>query len=1174
MALELDRAALDHFARLIAPLVALGDADSMHALLARLGWDADALGVDATELAGAVSAIEDTITLLDSLVDKEKITIGDLGNALTQVAIDAKEIFDAVNSLSGVDRTILGKLGEDVAGFIVIHYLASTWPKLCIVLRLLGILPTETVPSLSLGNGTVVRTAVTRPVLDLDILGDALRDPLGYIRGKISSQQGASSVAVAAADVIGPLLVDVLIDAGVATSYGSAPDIGRPALTADEQGALAHLLVTDFAFATDSDDLRLRLVAGLDDLGVAHPNEVGLLLGIDGGISYSQPTPIGTFTLSLGAGGALLISAYSISPAGGAGGGADFHFRVGYATDTAVTPALRFGPPDGLRFEIGSIATSLAIDAGAATAPDFSGTVDLKDVLLAIQGGDGDGFLAKVLPSDPIIIKADLGMDVGLRTGVRFRASAEFEKRIQLNLVLGPLKIPEIQVALGLNAGGAKLKLTGTIGLALGPLQAVVDHLGLSLTLRQAPADPTGGSATGNVGKLDVVAGFQPPAGAGMSISAGPVTGGGYIFFDPDDEEYAGVLQLSFKTIGLTVIGLLTTRLPDPAGPPGAFVHGFSLLLIITFDLPPIQLGYGFTLNGVGGLLGINRTMVVDALRNGVRTGAVDSILFPSNPVGRAAEIISDLRTIFPPAEGRYVFGPMVKIGWGPNAILELQAAVVLELTAPIRLVILGKVQLALPDKKNGVAFIRLDIVGVIDFDKSEVSVDASLVDSRITVFAITGDMALRVGWGATKIFALAAGGFHPKFTPPAGFPDLRRLAIALANSDNPRLRMESYFALTANTLQFGAGLDIYASIDTFAGTFSFSALANFDALIQFQPFELQADLGASVDISRNSTPFLHAALHASLTGPDPWHATGYAEFDCLGKHRIAFEATIGQPAPAPPLTVALPDLARRLADAFSRPDAWAALPPDEGARVVTLRDQPDGGRTLVHPLGALSARQRELPLDKKLERFGAAIVDPVTFTLTGFEVGGQRPPRDTLRDDFAPGQFSPLTDDEQVARPAFEAMKSGGTVDVDAVQLPVDDQGHVISAPTGTPDSNYTEVIVDRDPVADRRVVGNPTTTNPAGVFTDDVAASLRTGGAAGFARTRADGDVGFAGTSHAIKVGGERYVAAGVDDLAPLAGGPTGGASAAEAYDDIAAAPPRTRGSAQVALAHEAGP
>jgi len=1158
----------------VDPITALGDEEALRALLKNLGWDADALGIDPTELAQAVAGIEEVIGVIETLVEQNKITLSDLGNVLVSIAIALKDVIEAVNSLTsagGVSGEALGKLGEDLVGFLLVHYVASTWPKVRIVLKLVGILAMNPVSAITRADGNVLRSATVREVFDMTALGNALRDPLSYLRTRFLLDPGGSKrIAEAIADLIGPLLVDVLIDAGAAASYASAPPDGRPVLAGQELNALQHLLVTDFALRTDAADVHLRVVAGLTDL-TAHPDEVAVLFGASGDVTLVIATPIGSVTLTLSAAGPpLIISAHGIDVA--AGGAAAFHFGIAYQTSAALAPAVRFGPPDGLRFEIGSIAAAIALDAGAS--PDLSGSLDLKDVLLAIQGGDGDGFLASVLPRDPILIKADLGMDVGVRSGVRFRGSAELEKRFVLNLELGPLKIQAFTVGLGLSPEGLKLRLTGTVGLALGPLQAVVEDMGLAAQLKAAVAQIPGGPVAGNVGPFDLIVGFKPPSGAGMSISAGPVTGGGYVFFDPDNEQYAGVLQLSFKTIALTVIGLLTTRLPDPAGAPGATKKGFSLLLIITFDLPPIQLGYGFTLNGVGGLLGVNRTMVVDALRNGVRNGSVDSILFPSNPIERAPEIISNLRAIFPPAEGRYIFGPMVKLGWGPNAILEFQAAVVLELTSPIRLVILGKIQAALPDKKDGVVVLRLDIVGVIDFDRSEASVDASLVDSRIAAFAITGDMALRIGWGATKQFALAAGGFHPRFTPPAGFPELRRLAISLANSDNPRLRMESYFALTANTIQFGAGLDIYAKMDTFAGTFSVQALANFDALIQFQPFKLEADLGASVDILRNNEPLLHAALHASLTGPDPWHATGYAEFDCLGKHRIAFEATIGEPAPTPPLTMAPTELASQLAAALARPDAWAALPPPTDERIASLRNQPDGGRTLVHPLGALEARQRVLPFEKSIERFGAAIVEPTVFSLAGFDIGhGMESPRDTLRDDFAPGQFTPLTDDERVGRPAFEAMLSGGVVNVSGFALPED-------SPTGTTvTTDYEEAFVDYEPDLDTLVattIASPLDPNYlsklSSVLTSSGLGHLASGGAAAFAATRAGGAADFASKRLAVGVRGERYVAVGVDDLAPIAGSPAGGASCAEAHDDIAASPQRQ--SSQAALLHEAVP
>ena len=63
---------------------------------------------------------------------------------------------------------------------------------------------------------------------------------------------------------------------------------------------------------------------------------------------------------------------------------------------------------------------------------------------------------------------------------------------------------------------------------------------------------------------LNIDLGFKPPNGVGLSIDAGAVKGGGYLYFDYDKEEYAGVLELTFsEIISLKAIGLITTRMPD-----------------------------------------------------------------------------------------------------------------------------------------------------------------------------------------------------------------------------------------------------------------------------------------------------------------------------------------------------------------------------------------------------------------------------------------------------------------------------------------------------------------------------------------------------------------------------------------------------------------------------------
>ena len=68
---------------------------------------------------------------------------------------------------------------------------------------------------------------------------------------------------------------------------------------------------------------------------------------------------------------------------------------------------------------------------------------------------------------------------------------------------------------------------------------ATVSRLGALATI----TFPKGG---GNAGPAQIDVGFKPPNGVGLSIDAGVVKGGGYLFIDSDAGEYAGALELTF----------------------------------------------------------------------------------------------------------------------------------------------------------------------------------------------------------------------------------------------------------------------------------------------------------------------------------------------------------------------------------------------------------------------------------------------------------------------------------------------------------------------------------------------------------------------------------------------------------------------------------------------------
>ena len=349
----------------------------------------------------------------------------------------------------------------------------------------------------------------------------------------------------------------------------------------------------------------------------------------------------------------------------------------------------------------------------------------------------------------------------------------------------------------------------------------MVENMGVTATFSFPPGN------SGNLGPLQFDLDFKPPNGVGLSIDAGAIKGGGFLHLDFDKGEYFGALELSFQdVISLKAIGILNTKMPDGS-------KGFALLILITAEVAPIQLGFGFTLIGVGGLLALNRSLDTQALRTGVRTGAVNSILFPQDIVANISKIISDLKTIFPIVEGHFVIGPMGKLGWGTPTLISLEIGVILDIPQPM-FVILGVLRCLLPSEDLPILQLQVNFAGGIDFDRGLIWFDASLFDSRLLIYTLTGDMALRIGWGAQAIFVLSVGGFHPAFNEiPPDLRSMKRMSISLLSGDNPRLTTLTYFAVTSNSVQNGARVELYAE----ACGFNIYGFLGYDLLVQFNPF-------------------------------------------------------------------------------------------------------------------------------------------------------------------------------------------------------------------------------------------------------------------------------------------------------------------------------------------------
>jgi hypothetical protein len=698
------------------------------------------------------------------------------------------------------------------------------------------------------------------------------------------------------------------------------------------------------------------------------------------------------------------------------------------------------GNPEGSQISVRQISLTAKVDYNGdelvfTVALPASGT-------LGVHPDDFGGFLSKVMPQDGIFYNFDCVVGWSSDQGLFFERGGTLEVAIPQNASLGPVSLNEIYLeasppggfgggdgsagsgggdGTGADTGEGTITLAGAASadVTLGPVTATVKRMGVEADV-SVPEDKDG-----RFGPVDMEYGFKPPSGAGVSIEAGPVSGGGYLEFEPEKERYAGVLQLKAKKLTINAVGLLTTELPGGK-------DGFSLLLIISGEFPPVQLGMGFTLNGVGGLIGVNRSLKKKPLGKAVRTGSAGSIMFPENPVANSQRIISDLRSIFPPTDGVHVVGPMAKLGYGGGSMITFDVGVILSIPT-WKVVLLGKISTALPTEQQALIELNLGVVGVLDIPNKRVSIDASLYDSRIAMFTVSGDMALRSNWGDNPRFAMSVGGWNPLFEPPSDFPELDRVKASLGKKgDNFRVEMKAYLAVTSNTFQVGASVFAKAQ----AGPLQAKGTLGFDALFEFNPFKFIISFLAKFSVTFKGNG-LSVKLAGTFMGPGPFRIKGTVAFELLMiSVKKDINATIGpsKSKEEMPRARILPKLTEEL----GKPVNWKAQLPEDGPEVATFRDIETGDdEVLAHPAGGVGVRQTVVPLDHEIEKFGKATPSGyTTFTIESVRVNGSATVSlgAETREKFAPAKYHKMSDSEKLNSDAFETLLAGQKMDHEGV--------------------------------------------------------------------------------------------------------------------------------------------
>ncbi|HOY06575.1 MAG TPA: hypothetical protein PLO67_14305 [Saprospiraceae bacterium] len=663
---------------------------------------------------------------------------------------------------------------------------------------------------------------------------------------------------------------------------------------------------------------------------------------------------------------------------------------------------------------------------------DLEFRLEMRDFVLAVSGDDRDGFLQKILP-DEAQIRASFSIAYSPRTntwtldgldgrdGLFFMfkiGKIGFKKsktlRIEIPTLYFGLRPLVEKVDNKDTVRGAELEASIGLRLGFGPLDISADRMGLLAKLTFPE------KADGNLMGADFDLDLKPPSGIGFLLKGKYLTGGGFLYIDADRGEYMGIAQLSFRNkFNIKAFGIILTKLPNGK-------KGFSFVLMLTVE-KSFQLGMGFQLTGLGGLVGINRRVDTTKLQEGMRSNLYDDILFPENPMENPYGLLNAINTVFPVAEDQYVIGLLLQVAWGPKGLISIEAGFILEFPEPVRLTIVGVLKALVQKKVKGKEVTALNLqcnfLAIFDFEKQFIRLDAVLFNSTICGLKLDGDLALRIRYNSNPDFVLSIGGFHPDFQPPAlELPaEIKRLQIIL-RSGNPSIVVSAYVAITANTFQIGV-----------AGVLKFEKWGvkilgelSFDALFQFSPFCFEISVHFLLSASWKGHEFAAIELDGLFSGPSPWHVEGSLRLKVwIFSKTVHLDESWGDDDDTRLESVRVLPL---VTDDLKNPGNWETKTGRTRVLTTTRKQEvPVPDQLLLHPNELLTVRQNTVPLSLKIDKFGEREPEGARkFSIQLLGRDGAPLHASVVRNHFAPAQFVKMSDEQKLSSSSYELFDSG----------------------------------------------------------------------------------------------------------------------------------------------------
>ena len=1001
------------YARLVFPLKeALESESKFRALFLDMGWSIPNPPVaEAQTIVSSINSLIDSINNLPS--SPTELDIVDLLSDISSVYISVKNFGNTVaNTTAGISplqNVFITEFPQGLFNYLICRYLQESSDVLFNSLLAFEIIKYTPIEE------EAPRPSYTQIKIDYPKFGTLISSPTQLIKSVLKWNTENYDF-----EDIGSLLMDLLSSFQIPVTYSETQlynsdsdtirSINYNSVFGEESILLAslRLFLLDVAIGTEFKSLQALISSfegqQTDEKGIVLqldiPEGASLKQNVTDDISLQLSTPE---IVGLSFGVQLSPSEQKFSYLGPT----SFNGKIELLIRKLFEEPIRlFGQEEGTRLEIRDQAISLFVKPG--TPLEYGIGYDLSGLALVIDPNGSDNFIKNIFGDKVREIKFPITVQWSNTKGISFVGSGTFEFEVNTHFKIGPIEFTNVKVAL--QAPQGQNKVTTNIGTNikgdLGAIVFTVDNIGLRVTLNLDE---------GNAGPFGIDIGLKPPTGVGLSIDAPPVKGGGFLNYDESTSTYTGGIELQFSKISFSAIGIISTKLPGGE-------KGYSLLVIISVEFTPLQIGMGFTINGIGGLLGLHRTSNPDALRTGIRYNTLDHILFPKNIVENANTIISNLGQAFPARKDQFMIGPMAKIGWGTPTLLTIDIGIIIELPDPVRLIILGILRAQLPNADNVILQIQVNFLGILDFKEKYLSFDATLYDSKILTFGLFGDMALRLHWGDRPNFLLSVGGFHPSYTPPPlNLPSMQRLTIILADEPQLKISVESYFAVTSNSAQFGARVYALAR----AGKFSAEGELWFNILFQFSPFYFAADMGVQFAIKMGSKTLIGIYVALMLEGPDPWRAQGQAAFKILFvKVKVRFDATFGRQRAEAIEAVKVDE---KIKEALMLQDNWETQLPDQNNQMVAWRKEADSEVQSVDPSGAIKISQRVMPLNTLMQKFGsAAISDFNRYEINNVTINSMPIGVEKVQDYFARSEFSNMNDEEKLSRDGYELFDSG----------------------------------------------------------------------------------------------------------------------------------------------------